>query len=119
MDGEVQPSDALGEADSATGGRAFLFDGKDQYLTLPAGKQQAVAPSGDLTLEAWVNPEAGGGRVIYELIRRLEPYVRPAATSATALATATRETLAAQLPELLPHSAEIIDYFGHYFGMDT
>ncbi len=53
----------------------------------------------------------------YELIKRLEPYVRPAATSSAALATATRDTLAAQLPELLPHSAEIITYLGRYFGM--
>ncbi|MHC0431043.1 LamG domain-containing protein [Streptomyces sp. O3] len=55
----------------------------------------------------------------YELIKRLEPYVRPAATSAAALAAATRDTLAAQLPELLPHSAEIIDYLGRYFGMEN
>ncbi|WP_327373067.1 LamG domain-containing protein [Streptomyces sp. NBC_01216] len=55
----------------------------------------------------------------YELIKRLEPYVRPAATSSAALATATRDTLAAQLPELLPHSAEIIRYLGRYFGMEN
>ncbi|MEV6684377.1 LamG domain-containing protein [Streptomyces sp. NPDC051130] len=55
----------------------------------------------------------------YELIRRLEPYVRPAATSAAALAATTRDTLAAQLPELLPHSAEIIDYLSRYFGMEN
>ncbi|PSL57357.1 concanavalin A-like lectin/glucanase superfamily protein [Saccharothrix carnea] len=55
----------------------------------------------------------------YELIKRLEPYVRPAATSAAALATATRDALAAQLPELLPHSTEIIDYLGRYFGMEN
>ncbi|MGW4645492.1 LamG-like jellyroll fold domain-containing protein [Kitasatospora sp. NPDC004289] len=46
-------------------GRAFLFDGKEQYLTLPAGKQQNIAPTGDLSLEAWVNPEAGGGRIVH------------------------------------------------------
>ncbi|MFD6248855.1 LamG domain-containing protein [Streptomyces roseolus] len=46
-------------------GRAFLFDGKEQYLTLPAGKQQSIAPTGDLSLEAWVNPEAGGGRIVH------------------------------------------------------
>ncbi len=55
----------------------------------------------------------------YELIKRLEPYVRPAATSTGALATATRAALAAQLPELLPHSTEIIDYLSRYFGMDN
>ncbi|MFJ7768352.1 LamG-like jellyroll fold domain-containing protein [Streptomyces sp. NPDC097107] len=55
----------------------------------------------------------------YELIKRLEPYVRPAATSAAALATATRDTLATHLPELLPHSAEISNYLGRYFGMEN
>ncbi|MFI5530109.1 LamG-like jellyroll fold domain-containing protein [Kitasatospora sp. NPDC051853] len=55
----------------------------------------------------------------YELIRRLEPYVRPAATSTGALAVATRQVLAAQLPELLPHAVEIIDYLGRYFGIEN
>ncbi|MEV0992496.1 LamG domain-containing protein [Streptomyces sp. NPDC049949] len=54
----------------------------------------------------------------YELIKRLEPYVRPAATSSAAFAAATRDTLAAQLPELLPHSVEIIKYLGRYFGLE-
>ncbi|MCD9904655.1 LamG domain-containing protein [Streptomyces sp. MT29] len=55
----------------------------------------------------------------YELIKRLEPYVRPAATSSAALATATRNTLATHLPELLPHSAEISNYLGRYYGMEN
>ncbi|MET8542796.1 LamG domain-containing protein [Kitasatospora sp. NPDC004799] len=55
----------------------------------------------------------------YELIKRLEPYVRPAATTTGALATATREVLATQLPELLPHATEIIDYLTRYFGMEN
>ncbi|MFE2273327.1 LamG-like jellyroll fold domain-containing protein [Streptomyces lavendulae] len=55
----------------------------------------------------------------YELIKRLEPYVRPAATTTGALATATREALATQLPELLPHATEIIDYLTRYFGMEN
>ncbi|MER7702497.1 hypothetical protein ABTX81_06330 [Kitasatospora sp. NPDC097605] len=54
----------------------------------------------------------------YELIRRLEPYVRPAATSTGALSAATRQVLATELPELLPHAVEIIDYLGRYFGID-
>ncbi|GAA0270692.1 hypothetical protein GCM10010302_05320 [Streptomyces polychromogenes] len=53
----------------------------------------------------------------YELIRRLEPYVRPAATTSTALAAATRSALATQLPELLPHAPEIITYLTRYFGL--
>ncbi|MFB8406045.1 hypothetical protein [Streptomyces sp. NPDC055912] len=55
----------------------------------------------------------------YELIKRLEPYVRPSATTTGALATATREVLATQLPELLPHATEIIDYLTRYFGMEN
>ncbi|WP_051836431.1 LamG domain-containing protein [Streptomyces sp. NRRL WC-3742] len=55
----------------------------------------------------------------YELIRRLEPYVRPAATSSAALATATRAALAAQLPELVPHAPEIIEYLTRYFGLEN
>ncbi|MFF0216054.1 LamG domain-containing protein [Streptomyces vinaceus] len=55
----------------------------------------------------------------YELLRRLEPYVRPAATSAAALAAATRDTLTTQLPELVPHAPEIIDYLTRYFGMEN
>ncbi|MEU6232174.1 hypothetical protein [Kitasatospora sp. NPDC047058] len=55
----------------------------------------------------------------YELIRRLEPYVRPAATTSEALAAATRSALAAQLPELLPHAPEIIGYLRRYFGLEN
>ncbi len=55
----------------------------------------------------------------YELIKRLEPYVRPAATSSANLAAATRDALTAHLPELLPHAAEITEYLGHYFGMEN
>ncbi|MFJ8746190.1 hypothetical protein ACIRL2_43390 [Embleya sp. NPDC127516] len=49
----------------------------------------------------------------YELIKRLEPYVRTATTtSASDLAAATRGALAAHLPELVPHRGEIIEYLG-------
>ncbi|MFI1452219.1 hypothetical protein [Streptomyces roseus] len=54
----------------------------------------------------------------YELIKRLEPYVRTAATTG-ALATATREALAAQLPELVPHAGEITEYLTRYLGLDN
>ncbi|MFD5417514.1 hypothetical protein ACFWJT_05720 [Streptomyces sp. NPDC127069] len=47
----------------------------------------------------------------YELIRRLEPYARPAATSSAGLTT--------QPPELLSHAPEIVDYLGRYFGMEN
>ncbi|MEU1425204.1 hypothetical protein [Kitasatospora sp. NPDC005751] len=55
----------------------------------------------------------------YELIKRLEPHVRPAATSSAGLAAATREALATQLPELVPHAPEIIDYLTRYFGVEN
>ncbi|MEU1125678.1 hypothetical protein ABZ371_19455 [Streptomyces sp. NPDC005899] len=55
----------------------------------------------------------------YELIKRLEPYVRPAATSSADPAAATRNALTAHLPELAPHAAEITEYLGHYFGMEN
>ncbi|WP_066945638.1 LamG-like jellyroll fold domain-containing protein [Microtetraspora fusca] len=47
-------------------GRAYFFDGKEQhYLSLPADKLPQAATSGDLTLEAWVNPEEGQGRIVH------------------------------------------------------
>lgn len=54
----------------------------------------------------------------YELIKRLEPYVRTATKNAADLAAATRSALAAHLPELLPHAPEIIDYLGQYYGVE-
>ncbi|MFD0377311.1 hypothetical protein [Streptomyces sp. NPDC127112] len=55
----------------------------------------------------------------YELIRRLEPSVRPTATSSATLAAATRDALTTQLPELLPRAPEIVDYLGRYFGLEN
>ncbi|ATL32936.1 hypothetical protein [Streptomyces formicae] len=54
----------------------------------------------------------------YELIRRLGPYVKSAATSRTELATAVRGALDAHLPELLPHAADVTDFLGQYYGME-
>ncbi|MEV5708000.1 LamG-like jellyroll fold domain-containing protein [Actinoallomurus sp. NPDC052274] len=53
----------------------------------------------------------------YELIKRLEPYVRSATTSTDALGTATRAALTAHIPELLPHAPEIIEYLTLYYGV--
>ncbi|MFI6585695.1 LamG-like jellyroll fold domain-containing protein [Embleya sp. NPDC050493] len=46
-------------------GRAYLFDGKDHYLSLPVDKLDAVATTGDLSLETWVNPESGQARLVH------------------------------------------------------
>lgn len=53
----------------------------------------------------------------YELIRRLDPYIRTATDSTADLADATRTALAAHLPQLLPHATEIIGFFADYYGV--
>jgi hypothetical protein len=55
----------------------------------------------------------------YELIKRLEPYVRPATAGQSELADATRAALTAHLPELLPHAADIINYLSLYYGVES
>ncbi|MFF7638236.1 LamG-like jellyroll fold domain-containing protein [Kitasatospora sp. NPDC008050] len=55
----------------------------------------------------------------YELIRRLDPYVKGAATSLPELAEATRSVLAAQLPDLLPHAADVTGFLAQYYGVDA
>ncbi|MFB6397761.1 LamG-like jellyroll fold domain-containing protein [Polymorphospora lycopeni] len=54
----------------------------------------------------------------YELIRKLEPYVRDATTSVSRLAEATRDALDRHLPELSPHAPEIAEYLALYYGVD-
>ncbi|MEV0734140.1 LamG domain-containing protein, partial [Polymorphospora sp. NPDC050346] len=54
----------------------------------------------------------------YELIRKLEPYVRDATTNVSRLADATRDALDRHLPELSPHAAEITEYLALYYGVD-
>ncbi|NNJ05088.1 LamG domain-containing protein [Streptomyces sp. PKU-MA01144] len=39
-----------------TPGRALSFDGHSRHLTLPSSAWPDITPSGDLTVEAWVNP---------------------------------------------------------------
>ncbi|GGZ35897.1 hypothetical protein GCM10010387_32630 [Streptomyces inusitatus] len=53
----------------------------------------------------------------YELIRRLDPYIRTATDSSADLADATRTALAAHLPQLLPYATEIIGFFADYYGV--
>lgn len=53
----------------------------------------------------------------YELIRKLDPYVRDATGTVAQLGEATRTALARQLPELIPHANEIIEYLTRYYGV--
>ncbi|QFG21250.1 LamG-like jellyroll fold domain-containing protein [Actinomadura sp. WMMB 499] len=55
----------------------------------------------------------------YELIKRLEPYVRAATSSRPDLSEATRTALRTHLPELIPHADDVIDYLALYYGLDT
>ncbi|MFF8955490.1 hypothetical protein [Streptomyces sp. NPDC014894] len=53
----------------------------------------------------------------YELVRRLDPYVRQATGSTTALAEAVRAALTAHLPQLLPHEAAIRRFLADYYDV--
>lgn len=53
----------------------------------------------------------------YQLIKRLEPYVRDATTNLDRLADATRDALDRHLPELRPHEPEITEYLALYYGV--
>ncbi|WP_329028284.1 LamG domain-containing protein [Streptomyces sp. NBC_00690] len=54
----------------------------------------------------------------YELIRRIDPYVRDHTADRGELATAVKEALTTHLPGLLPHSDKVTDYFALYYGLD-
>ncbi|MFK0258646.1 LamG-like jellyroll fold domain-containing protein [Streptomyces sp. NPDC090445] len=54
----------------------------------------------------------------YELVRRLDPYVKAAATGRTELAGAVRTALGAHLPELQPHAEEVIAFLAQYYGVE-
>lgn len=53
----------------------------------------------------------------YELIKQLEPYVSNKLTSFADFADAVRETIKQNLPELQPHTEEVIKYMSLYFGI--
>ena len=53
----------------------------------------------------------------YELIKRLEPYVRDSLDSLPRLADATRQALRIYLPELVPHTDQITRYLALYYGV--
>ncbi|MEX2980369.1 LamG-like jellyroll fold domain-containing protein [Streptomyces sp. C36] len=54
----------------------------------------------------------------YELVRRLDPYVKGAATSAAELSAAVRAALAAHLPELVPHADQVTGFLAQYYGVE-
>ncbi|MFJ3791513.1 LamG-like jellyroll fold domain-containing protein [Kitasatospora sp. NPDC090091] len=54
----------------------------------------------------------------YELIRRIDPYVRDHTADRGELSIAVKEALAGQLPGLLPHAEQVADYFALYYGLD-
>lgn len=53
----------------------------------------------------------------YELIKQLEPFVADKLTTPATFTDAVRDTLTSNLPELLPHTAEIEQYLRQYFGV--
>ncbi|MFF4223390.1 LamG-like jellyroll fold domain-containing protein [Streptomyces abikoensis] len=55
----------------------------------------------------------------YELVRRLDPYVKGAATSLPELTEAVRTALAAHLPELSPHAADVTGFLAQYYGVEA
>ncbi|MCP3165813.1 hypothetical protein [Myxococcus qinghaiensis] len=55
----------------------------------------------------------------YELIQRLEPYVREHLGSQARLADATRHALQRYLPELLPQATQVIQYLSLYYEVPS
>ncbi|MCX4694786.1 LamG-like jellyroll fold domain-containing protein [Streptomyces sp. NBC_01408] len=54
----------------------------------------------------------------YELVRRLDPYVKGAATSLPELSGAVRTALATHLPELTPHADHVTGFLAQYYGVE-
>ncbi|RKN71706.1 hypothetical protein D7231_17115 [Streptomyces klenkii] len=54
----------------------------------------------------------------YELVRRLDPYVKGAATSLPELTAAVRTALATHLPELSPHAEHVTGFLAQYYGVE-
>jgi hypothetical protein len=54
----------------------------------------------------------------YELIKKLEPFVKNKTQDYAIFADAVRKTLKLYLPELQPHEEDIIKYAGLYFGVE-
>ncbi|WKU43003.1 LamG-like jellyroll fold domain-containing protein [Streptomyces sp. VNUA116] len=54
----------------------------------------------------------------YELVRRLDPYVKTSATGRGELAGAVRTALSVHLPQLAPHAEEVIEFLAQYYGVE-
>ncbi|MFH8786666.1 LamG-like jellyroll fold domain-containing protein [Streptomyces roseoverticillatus] len=54
----------------------------------------------------------------YELVRRLDPYVKGAATGLQELSEAVRAALATHLPELSPHAEHVTGFLAQYYGVE-
>ncbi|GET43919.1 LamG domain-containing protein [Microseira wollei] len=55
----------------------------------------------------------------WELIQKLDPFVRNQTHDAAAFSDAVRQALRNYLPELIPHSDEIITYLALYYGIEV
>ncbi|MFB2980147.1 LamG-like jellyroll fold domain-containing protein [Microseira sp. BLCC-F43] len=55
----------------------------------------------------------------WELIQKLDPFVRNQTHDATTFSDAVRDALRTYLPELMPHSQEIITYLALYYGIEV
>ncbi len=55
----------------------------------------------------------------YQLIKKLEPFVKNQTHDYSVFADAVRQTLKTQLPELQPYEMDIIEYAALYFGVST
>ncbi|MCC3773289.1 LamG domain-containing protein [Streptomyces sp. UNOB3_S3] len=53
----------------------------------------------------------------YELIRRLDPFVKPHLHDHRSMAQAVRDAIKDQLPELTPHENDVIDFFARYYDI--
>lgn len=76
---------------------------------LPKGKGPTEAP--DLPAKLVANNISSN----WQLIKRLEPYVKRASLGVGSLHKATEDALRRELPELLPHLDEIVEYLRSYF----
>jgi hypothetical protein len=76
----------------------------------------ATAPLSDLEQTLTTIPDVNSN---YELIQKLDPYVRNHKGSLGELEQAIAEILTRALPELLPHQGEIVRFMADYYGLSS
>ncbi|MGK7880576.1 MAG: hypothetical protein AB4060_10810, partial [Crocosphaera sp.] len=54
----------------------------------------------------------------WQLIKKIEPFVKNKTGDAVAFSNAVRQALQDYLPELVPHATEVIQYLQLYYGME-